>query len=81
MMLDGQRWTDGCPANGLVEALAYRFELHQAQGMVMVQLGIGLGDALAWLRAYAYMNDRLSPDVARDIVTRIFGWTRTEREP
>ena len=35
--------------------LAYRSELHQAQGMVMVQLGVSLAEALALLRAYAYV--------------------------
>ena len=45
-----------------------RFELYQAQGMVMIQLGVGLPEAMARLRAYAYTNDRVLSDVADDIV-------------
>lgn len=47
-----------------------RAEVHQATGMVSVQLGIGLADALARLRAYAYANDRRISDVAADVVAR-----------
>jgi hypothetical protein len=45
------------------------FEVHQAQGMVMVQLEVSLTAALARLRAYAYASERSLTDVARDIVT------------
>jgi hypothetical protein len=34
------------------------------------QLGVGIGDAFARLRAYAYLNDLRLRDVARDIVAR-----------
>ncbi len=47
-----------------------RLELYQAQGMVTVQLGVGLSEAMARLRAYAFANDRRLRDVAYDIVTR-----------
>jgi len=71
MLLDGQADAPlGAAADGLGEALEYRFELHQAQGMVMVQLGVGLASALALLRAYAYAHDRHLDQVARDVVTR-----------
>jgi GAF domain-containing protein len=43
-------------------------ELYQAQGMVMVQLGVGLREAMARLRAYAYAQDRLLSEVAADVV-------------
>ena len=36
--------------------------------MVMIQLGVGLPEAMARLRAYAYTNDRVLSDVADDIV-------------
>ncbi len=52
------------------EAVEGRAELFQAQGMVMVQLGISLGEAMARIRAYAYAEDRRLGDVARDIVAR-----------
>jgi hypothetical protein len=71
MLLDAQEEAKpGSAADGLDEAMAYHFELHQAQGMVMVQLGVSLAAALALLRAYAYSNDRPLDEVARDVVTR-----------
>jgi hypothetical protein len=44
--------------------------VHQATGMVLVQLGCGADAAFARLRAYAYANDRRLGDVARDVVER-----------
>jgi GAF domain-containing protein len=52
------------------EAFESRAELFQAQGMVMVQLGIPLADALIRIRAYAYARNRWLSDVAADIVAR-----------
>ncbi|MFF5233641.1 GAF and ANTAR domain-containing protein [Dactylosporangium sp. NPDC000521] len=52
------------------EAFESRAELFQAQGMVMVQLGIPLADALIRIRAYAYARNRSLSDVAADIVAR-----------
>jgi len=43
-------------------------ELFQAQGMVMVQLGGTLAEAMVRIRAYAYAHDRRLAEVARDIV-------------
>ncbi|WP_340686393.1 ANTAR domain-containing protein [Amycolatopsis coloradensis] len=48
----------------------HRDRVHQAAGMVSVQLGVGLADALARLRAYAYANDRRLDEVAMDVVLR-----------
>jgi hypothetical protein len=48
----------------------FRFVVHQASGMVAAQLGIGVGEALVRLRAYAFANDRLLSDVAEDVVAR-----------
>jgi hypothetical protein len=45
--------------------------VHQAAGMVSVQLGISVGDALARLRAYAFGVERSITDVARDVVARV----------
>ncbi|MFG1992432.1 GAF and ANTAR domain-containing protein [Actinoplanes sp. NPDC048988] len=71
-LLDGQaRAAPGAAADGLDdEVVGQRAELFQAQGMVAVQLGISLADALARLRAYAYAEDRALGDVARDVVAR-----------
>jgi GAF domain-containing protein len=54
----------------LDEAIEDRAELFQAQGMVMVQLGVSLGDAMARMRAYAYAQNRRLGEVASDIVAR-----------
>lgn len=71
MLLEGQeKAPPGAAAAGLDEALDYRFELYQAQGMVMVQTGLSLVEALVALRAYAFSHDRPLADVARDVVTR-----------
>ncbi|GAB3844076.1 GAF domain-containing protein [Dactylosporangium cerinum] len=45
-------------------------EVHQATGMISVQLGLSAALALVRLRAYAYVNDRRLRDVARDVVAR-----------
>jgi len=71
MLLDGQEQAlPGRADAGLDEALDDRFELHQAQGMVMVQLGVSLGDALTRIRAHAFANNHSLSDVAADVVGR-----------
>jgi hypothetical protein len=47
-----------------------RAEIHQATGMVVAQLGVTAADAFARLRAYAFAEQRLLADVARDVVAR-----------
>jgi hypothetical protein len=47
-----------------------RAEIHQATGMVVAQLEISATDAFARLRAYAFAEQRLLGDVARDVVAR-----------
>lgn len=44
--------------------------VHQATGMVLVQLGVTAAVALIRLRAYAYAHDRRLRDVAADVVAR-----------
>ncbi len=48
----------------------FQFVVHQAAGMVAVQLGVGVAEALLRLRAHAFSTDRLVADVARDVVAR-----------
>jgi len=48
--------------------LANRLEVYQAQGMVMVDLGVGIDEAMARLRAHSYADERPIGDVAKDIV-------------
>jgi hypothetical protein len=70
-LLDGQEnAASGTPAAGLDEAIGNRAELFQAQGMIMVQLGVTLTEALARIRAHAYAEDRNLYEVAGDIVAR-----------
>lgn len=51
-------------------AARHRAEIHQASGMVAVQLGVPVADAEARLRAHAYSTDRSVVEVAREIVER-----------
>jgi hypothetical protein len=64
-LLDQQHDVD---APGTTDAVAYRAGLFQAQGMVMVQLGISISEAMVRLRAHAYAENRPLADVARDVV-------------
>lgn len=65
-----KRADDGRAPEYLDEAVERRAELFQAQGMVMVQLGVDIGAAMARIRAYAYAENRRVSDVAGDIVAR-----------
>ena len=47
---------------------SYRVEVHQATGMVAVQTGRPLADALLLLRAHAFTESRPVVDVARDVI-------------
>ena len=55
---------------GWAAPVTYRAEVHQASGMVSVQLGVSLALALVRLRAHAWAEDRLLADVAADVVAR-----------
>ena len=52
----------------LHDAGDYRYQVFQAQGMVMVQLGVTLAEAMARIRAHAYAHNRQLSDVAEDII-------------
>jgi hypothetical protein len=52
-----------------------RLEVHQATGMVLVQLDVPVEDAFARLRAYAFAHQRPLSDVARDVVARRLKFT------
>ncbi|MGH3547911.1 MAG: GAF domain-containing protein [Pseudonocardiaceae bacterium] len=62
--------TDPGGAAWLDHSLHGHAEIHQATGMVLVQLGISATDALARMRAYAFVEQRLLSDVAHDVVSR-----------
>jgi GAF domain-containing protein len=48
----------------------FRLVVHQASGMVSVQLGVSVAEALIRLRAYAFAQERPLTQVAEDIVAR-----------
>jgi len=49
-------------------AIDQHAEVHQAQGMVMVDLGVSLAEALARMRAHAYATNQSLVELARSIV-------------
>lgn len=59
----------GTLAPGLAD-VALRAVVHQASGMVAVQLGTTVTEALIRLRGYAYAHDRSVDDVAAQVVAR-----------
>jgi hypothetical protein len=67
--------TDPGEGTWLDHSLHGRAEIHQATGMMVVQLGINATDALARLRAYAFVEQRLLSDVAHDVVSRRLSFT------
>jgi hypothetical protein len=54
----------------LSEAADGHREVHQATGMISVQAGVGLTEALLLLRARSYTDERPINEVARDVVNR-----------
>ena len=53
---------------GLSASLADRAKIHQAQGMVMVDLEVDLAGALSLMRAHAFSRDVSLLEVAREIL-------------
>lgn len=79
LMMLGQRTDPGHHdgASGWLDhALGHRAEIHQATGMVLAQLDISATDALARMRAHAFVQQRLLIDVARDVVDRQLVFTQ-----
>ena len=54
----------------ILDGTANTVEIHQAAGVVSVQLGVTVGAALAVLRARAFATDQSLRDLANDIVAR-----------
>jgi len=75
MMLGLRTEPDHSGAAWLDHAVAYRAEIHQATGMVSVQLDVPAAEALARLRAHAFLHDQLLIDVAHDVVSRRLTFT------
>lgn len=62
----------GAPPDAIASELEagadFHFAVHNAAGIVSVQLGISITDALIRLRAYAFTFDRLVADVAQEVI-------------
>jgi hypothetical protein len=68
-LLEGEQVDSARSVNArLVEAVGRRGEIHQAQGMVTVDLGVDLAEALSLMRAHAFSRDLSLLDVAREIL-------------
>ncbi len=61
---------DEDPGGWLPDAPLEHVEVHQATGMIVAQLDVPADDALARLRAHAFLHDRPLVEVARDVVAR-----------
>jgi AmiR/NasT family two-component response regulator len=60
----------GVLAAELEEAVAYRAQIHQASGMISVQLHVPVAEALMRIRAHAFSTSQPVSVVAADIVGR-----------
>jgi GAF domain-containing protein len=64
----------GAPVDVVAEELEvsadFHFAVHNAAGIVSVQEGISVTEALIRLRAFAFSGDRLLADVAHDVIAR-----------
>ena len=70
-VLEAQAGASPDTVAGELEAGAdFHFVVHNAAGMISVQQGISVTDALVRLRAYAFARDRSLAEVAQDVVDR-----------
>ena len=53
-----------------IEAEANHEDVHRAAGMLMVRLGVDAEEAMARLRARAFLLDRTVTEVAKDVTSR-----------
>lgn len=72
----GTAYAAPCP--GWAAPSTYRAQVHQATGMISVQLDVDLAEALVRLRAHAYAEDRRVAEVADDVVGRRLRFDRPE---
>ncbi|WP_052457348.1 ANTAR domain-containing protein [Streptomyces sp. AcH 505] len=70
-----ESWGDARPTE------LHRAVVHQATGMISVQLGLALGPALLRLRAYSFSQGLPITDIARDIVARRLRLPPTAGDP
>ncbi len=62
--------TPGRVAPEIVTDRGFLMSVHRAAGMISVQLGVSVPEALVRLRAFAFSTNRNVADVAEEIVTR-----------
>ena len=67
-------------ADGPMTLVEDRAEVHQATGMISVQAGVPLGQALVLLRAHAYATDRQVSAVARDVLAGSVDFSEDDRQ-
>jgi hypothetical protein len=58
---------------------AYQMQVHQATGMLKVQLGVTIEEAFLMLRAHAFAAGRPVAEVARDVVERSLRFSTEDR--
>lgn len=69
MLLDGDATnSDGSLSRGFTRVVEHRAEVAQAQGMVMVDLDVSLGEAMARLRAHAFARGLSLGDLAHSVI-------------
>jgi len=65
-----QAGSSGSLAADLEDGSNFQYVVHQAAGMMSVQLDVTVAEALVRLRAHAFGNQRRLGDVAADVVSR-----------
>lgn len=66
---------EGGLSTGWEQPATYRPDVHQATGMISVQLEVSLAEALARLRARAHTDDRPVAAIAADVLARRLRFT------
>ncbi len=61
-------------------APALRREVHQATGMILIQLDTTATDAFAVLRAFAFANDRTVAEIAHDVLAGVIDFSQLPSE-
>jgi hypothetical protein len=67
---DGSLWGWGPATPDWAEVVDRRAVVHQAAGMISVQLGVDVAEALLRLRAHAFATGRSMADLAAEVVER-----------
>lgn len=67
---DGDAGDAGDAGSVLIGPMESRAVVHQATGMITIQLGVTLAEALLRLRAHAYASGRTVSAIAADVVSR-----------